>query len=643
MDEVQPFWHKACTKCHARKIKCDGQLPCCTNCKKTPDDCDITERIAYSYATVEDLVKQVQELKEQLGDAQRSYTRATLPPDLTTAFVNERRHDVESQLQHSGVEVETSYPTLHQVSISEELGFLSMGHPINGAQVYIGSATGSRFSKIFFKTLGSPLSNLLALHSSPEANVPTGIMHDLTCTAGLPPERAANALFSSFISKIHSWWPVICLSDLRAILRDIYVRRSGASAYYKFVAYMVFALGHNDLSVSESAVLQTMHTGSEYFATALQFYGGFHGLQNMVATCLMSIWCMHSSNPVDHADLWHMCRFTISIGIELGCHRSGKDWALNAHEIESRNRAWWCAYGLERTVAVALGRTLAIRNQAIDAEFPSAVEEDVLDAPQARMCPTLNVAGVKPAIHMFKLSAIEGDILQSVYIARPRSSLSPQALHGLSQNLQQRLAAWAEGLNEFAIPEDTLLISMKLRHALAVMLLNRPSPVFPQPDETALQSCYQASRTALQSWMSLRRDRILLQVRWNTFHEVIMTGLTWLYCCWTLQIDKHQALQTSDNCRWLLSHLETPEQPLSNYIQLYENIARSVTDCLPEESSQASHNARGIQQGDSMDWVNTRFSNEMLEASTAFDISRYDQIFWDLPELVEDDFNTALF
>jgi len=186
---------------------------------------------------------------------------------------------------------------------------------------------------------------------------------------------------------------------------------------------------------------------------------------------------------------------------------------------------------LARKIAVGLGRTLSIRNQAIDAMFPKHTgEDDVLPTSAVSDTPLMTF-GVGPAVHLIKLWAISGDILESVYIARPATSLNPAILQRLVNSLRQRLSQWRGSLEEYSASQNSVYLQMKVQYAIVVMMLNRPSPSFPIPDQEMTRSCHEAAKSAIETW-NLLRERNEVFFDWKTLHDVLMTGLAWLYTCW---------------------------------------------------------------------------------------------------------------
>lgn len=163
--------------------------------------------------------------------------------------------------------------------------------------------------------------------------------------------------------------------------------------------------------------------------------------------------------------------------------------------------------------------------------FPKHTAEDDVLPTSIVSDSHLGSFSVSPAVHLIKLWAISGDILESVYIARPATSLSPAILQRLVSSLRQRLSQWRGSLEEYAASQNSVYLQMKVQYAIVIMMLNRPSPSFPVPDQEMVNSCHEAARSAIETW-DLLRERNDMYIDWKTLHDVLMTGLAWLYACW---------------------------------------------------------------------------------------------------------------
>lgn len=108
-------------------------------------------------------------------------------------------------------------------------------------------------------------------------------------------------------------------------------------------------------------------------------------------------------------------------------------------------------------IAVSMGRPLSLRNQAIDAAFPQSIQDDVLHPDEEAIARFFHTQGVVPATLMFQLHAIGGDILESVYIARPRLSMAADTMQHLANSLRKRLASWVCAVSHYECAQLTVL------------------------------------------------------------------------------------------------------------------------------------------------------------------------------------------
>lgn len=237
-------------------------------------------------------------------------------------------------------------------------------------------------------------------------------------------------------------------------------------------------------------------------------------------------------------------------------------------------------------VAVATGRILSIRNHAIDASFPQITDEDKLTDAEAVISPTLNVKSVMPAVHLFRLRRIAGDILESVYIARPRNgvSLSRHTVRNMAENLSQSLQRWHLELRDYVLPDANEYLELQIEYGLACLLLKRPSPTFPNPTLAAIESCADISRMVLESWAELEARNEKIKT-WLTFHDILLTGMTWLYSRWRSQADDHSTTEhVAQICSRLLDSASQGDQRSVKYVRFFNRLVEVVlAHCFQNE------------------------------------------------------------
>jgi hypothetical protein len=139
-------------------------------------------------------------------------------------------------------------------------------------------------------------------------------------------------------------------------MQHIYEDPRQCSDHEKFIVFIVLSLGSSRLTFkdSQSAAMMDLNDTNAYFQTALRFFNNFHShprdLFGIQAVLLLAIWMLDSSHSSHNNDLWQLSRYIMSAAIEAGLHRHNMDWGFTAEQLEVRNRTWWCAYNLERSV-----------------------------------------------------------------------------------------------------------------------------------------------------------------------------------------------------------------------------------------------------------------------------------------------------
>ncbi|KAF3356061.1 hypothetical protein VdG1_06799 [Verticillium dahliae VDG1] len=337
----QPSFSKACSRCHSRKVKCDQRVPRCTRCEKQGEECNITEFVAYSYATVGSLQAQIRDLQAKLAIASRNAA-----PNHATITVSEAQIAMPAAPpppMRAG-----QAPWVGVGKEAEEVGFLAIGgRNRHSDDKYVGSATGSTFARIFFKQLNLVAPAMTGRYGDSLEQPPSERM------ASLPAQAIASFLLRQYIARVHTWWPVLQLPILRRTFRAIYEDHRKCGDADKFIVFIVLGLASSESQDhKEYQSLMDMNEPLAYFQTSLRFFKDFHDhprdLFGIQAVILLTIWMLNSASGSDCNDLWHLSRYVMSAAIEAGLHRHNTDWGFGAEELEIRNRTWWCAYNLER-------------------------------------------------------------------------------------------------------------------------------------------------------------------------------------------------------------------------------------------------------------------------------------------------------
>lgn len=213
----------------------------------------------------------------------------------------------------------------------------------------MGAAAGSTFARIFFKQVGMTNSSDTN-QENPETD------ENLEYTASIPSKDISGYLLSTYIARVHLWWPFLDLRRVRSCFRKIYQEPRSCTDYERFSFFIVLALASDEARVDDAYTsMLDYNTPRDYFQTALHFFNRFRehprDLSGLQAVLLMTIWMLNSPSCNHSNDLWHLTRYAMSIALELGLHRHNPSWRFGPEEIEIRSRTWWTVYSLERFVS----------------------------------------------------------------------------------------------------------------------------------------------------------------------------------------------------------------------------------------------------------------------------------------------------
>ncbi|KAH7256177.1 fungal-specific transcription factor domain-containing protein [Fusarium tricinctum] len=519
LSSLQPAVSKACSRCRARKVKCDLKIPQCSSCVKQNEVCNITDCVSYPYSVVKALQDRINDLEARLHMAETP--NVPVVEAISESTLNNQPTPANLQKE------------------AEEVGFLTTGgSDLYSGSKYVGSAAGSTFARIFFKQL-----NIIPSWDSGQQR--SGLDQSLSlATAALPPQPIARPLLNLYIARVHIWWPFLQLPHLRRVMQHIYEDPRQCSDHEKFIVFIVLALGSSRLTSkdSQSAAIMDLNDTNAYFQTALLFFNNFHthprDLFGIQAVLLLAIWMLDSSHSSHNNDLWQLSRYIMSVAIEAGLHRHNMDWGFTLEELEVRNRTWWCAYNLERQVATLTGRVLSIRDHAVHAMLPSSNSFDNLTPLECSTAPILHKHGVVVFRHMITLRKIGGRILESIYIARGPNGTAMdttfQQICATSDQIRRDLELWEQQLEAMALKPSREYSEMKIEYCMLQLLLHRPSPTFMVPSRQMASYCSKAASTAINQWSKIVDEYGISAVCqcFRQLHDIVLVGLAALYCDW---------------------------------------------------------------------------------------------------------------
>lgn len=482
------------------------EYPQCSRCKNKDEICDICDMISYDFQTVRSLQSEINQLRKQLNTTVN-----------TTTDDNNARENSLNLFNNSAD------------NFSVEVGTLSTNN-----SDYIGTASGVIFTKIFLNQLKIPSLNAL---DKLNPNISSFDIQNIPIIS-LPTKEITIYLLQVYIEYVEIFYPILDLSYVYNAIDNLYANVKLVNSNDKFMIFMILAIT-SEFSKNDPiyVLMNDMNTSKEYFYFAFKYIDesiskvDIDSIRNII---LLILWCLCFKSQDENENLWLLTRHVASLCIQLGFHRNNTNWKLSNLELEKRNRIWWSSFVLERSIAVQTGRTLSIRNHAIDAQMPSFNSQ--FDKINSNLdCPFYSETFFQPMILLSKLRTIAGDILESVYIARGNGkTLAVEVVHKSANRLREELDLWLESVMELYINQNNWVYkNLKLYYTIYSISLSRPSPTFPDISILSAKICLSDSKAFI--------DIVLEQIESNKIFEywlissnILTISVTFLFSAWFL-------------------------------------------------------------------------------------------------------------
>lgn len=552
---LSPESIKSCSKCRARRVKCDMTMPVCNRCTARGEICDICDMATYSFSTVRQLQETVHHLEKKLGNNETKSKR----PGLNHAV---------------------------QESLSEEVGALT---PITNH--YVGSASGVVFTKLFLSELNLP--NLTAIGHQLNSNV-SGLQIANIPIVSLPPKVVTKFLFRVYIDHFQIFYPILDINALAESIEKIYLNANEVLDMTKYTIFMVLSIA-SEFSKNDNTYLKMgdLTKPKEYFFMAYKYIEPFTSQVNVDSIrniLLLIIWCLTLNSQDENENLWILTRHVTSLCIQLGLHRNNPNWRLTKMELEIRNRLWWSCFIVERLVAFQTGRTLSIRNHAIDAEMPKFNDNvDILHTKYGLRCLIYEHVCFQPMYLLAKLRTMAGDILESIYVARgKRKTLAIESIQKSAVRLREELDLWLETVMDLYSKENVWIYGvLKLNYNICSLALTRPSPSFPKISIPSSKICLNDSESFI--------DEIIKQIQqkkvfdfWLISTNIITVGVTYLFSSWVLDLEVESTKEYIEKINRIIKFLIKDAQCQTPNVDIFNSLALYTLEHLTKETDQRS-------------------------------------------------------
>jgi hypothetical protein len=196
-----------------------------------------------------------------------------------------------------------------------------------------------------------------------------------------------------------------------------------------------------------------------------------------------------------------------------------------------KKRIFWSAYALDRNISVALGRPFCIQDRDINVELPLQLTDEQLleeNPPQKSLPP--NIYDMSTFKHIIRLRQIHSKILRKFYPVNTSEQDGMQFQEARDQ-IRAALEQWIMSTPRYISPTTATFQSFEwfqIAYNHALILLYRPSPVCPQANLQALQTCADSSINMITGYLALY-SKNKITYTWIALHSVFMASVTMLY------------------------------------------------------------------------------------------------------------------
>ncbi|CAJ0553297.1 Ff.00g118090.m01.CDS01 [Fusarium sp. VM40] len=548
-----PRLRLACLRCQRRKIKCDGELPTCKNCRNAGAACTdgesarlkdlpreyistLKSRISWLESIVRSRCPDVdlsQDPPEDHETLDTTILEDTTGPILQSPVPMQSNLDTLSDSIHETSAVETPNQPVRSApgptgagAITHEIGLVSLG--TNQDPRYIGPSSGYFLARVMLDSVSKQDERLG--RASRNAPFPTKLVEAIQGPLPLPPRGMATQLCNAYFSAINLQHPILHQPTFNNMLNQAY-EQDTQDPVISFQVFMVLAIG----SAVVSGRIRARIPAESYCLSALQYLDELNlenSLQGVQCLLLLLVFTIH--NPFVRLNVWYLNYHCIAALLDLGLQRNISVGAeISLLEQEMRARIFWVIYSFDRVIATMMGRPIGIRDEGCELRMPIGLSDEQLASPYQQQ--TAELPGEMAfAIHLFKAAKLNSEIK---YIAQSITRDSPRYAYPRVVDINEwqsimlrQLDEWASQIPGLDNPSELYLrTTCQIRYHGLRMLLLRPSPGIPKPSNEALVQCHKSAHECIQLFDQLYKKDLLVH-SWTTFHGLVLSTITLLYC-----------------------------------------------------------------------------------------------------------------
>ena len=311
-------------------------------------------------------------------------------------------------------------------------------------------------------------------------------------------------------------------------------------------AIVLMVLATASLFISDRHHDEPWRDSEPYFQVAQAKLGSETGkarLESVQARIAICLYLLHTSRPNQS---WYTFGITCQLLMAIGMHRDRPKTAPQPDPVtsECRRRAFWAAYTIDFYLSVILGRPHMIHDDHSDQRFPQALDDEEISSDG--LVPDTSLQKdrvVQASIYHAKITRIVKMSIRTQYALNNQSN--EQKLQ-IATRLNNQLTDWKNSLPILlsgAVHPSSLIhiyqrqiVVLRLAHAHAEMLVNRPLMLIEQPSLDAsphIRQCLEGAKTTIDTVLQYVSDKRMFSIFWHSQY-VTFNALSIIYV-WLIQ------------------------------------------------------------------------------------------------------------
>ncbi|KAG8533648.1 uncharacterized protein KY384_001389 [Bacidia gigantensis] len=275
-----------------------------------------------------------------------------------------------------------------------------------------------------------------------------------------------------------------------------------------------------------------------HYHYALGFFPQLMASHKLADVQALALLCIHLRNFPKPGASWMLTSITLNLAIELGLHRSAKNWPAtvkrNLLEIEIRKRVFWTINWIHVLVGGSLGRPMALKSGDWDVEMPEPIDDDLLSE-NSMDTSAPGKCNFTVGMENFKVMPIYIDLYNNIYAV----TRTPQDYEAMVRDLEKRIEEFKKGwprelVDESAAENELGRIHVQYLYLWQLhirLLLRHPSLSLAsskQLNAENLTVCLEVSKEILEHVKILQKWKGM-DITWQTFALFVLAIATTLY------------------------------------------------------------------------------------------------------------------